>query len=81
MNPRRGWPLVALLGLLAPVGCTRDHSRITPTTSGTDLRTMPRGRMTPLPFPGSSLAHAGDRTPKTDPATVTATTRDAIPTR
>ena len=45
-----------LLVGLTLAGCTRDHTRITPTTSGTDLRNMPRGRMTPQPFPGSSLA-------------------------
>lgn len=63
-------PAIALillaLGTVAP-GCARDHSQITPTTTGTDLRNMPRGRMTPLPFPGSSLAQAG----KADPAAIT----------
>ena len=47
-----------LVGWLAVAGCTRDQTRITPSTSGTDLRSMPRGKMTPLPFPGSSLAAA-----------------------
>jgi len=65
---RRSISLVLLfLGTLTP-GCARDRSQITPTTTGTDLRNIPRGRMTPLPFPGSSLAKA----PKTDLATVTA---------
>ncbi len=45
--------VVALLGMLAPAGCQSDHAMITPSTTGTDLRNMPRGRMTPLPFPGA----------------------------
>lgn len=70
--PGRSPRLIALiLGGLVGTGCTRDHSRITPTTTGTDLRNMPRGRMTPLPFPGSSLARAAPA-PKLDPATATA---------
>lgn len=55
--PRRSpLALVLLLLGLGTLGCARDHGRITPTTSGTDLRNLPRGRMTPQPFPGSDLA-------------------------
>jgi len=55
-----------LLLLLAPPGCARDRAQITQTTSGTNLRAMPRGRMTPQPFPGSSLADAahGEGSPR-----------------
>ncbi len=60
-----------LLGLACP-GCARDRGQITPTTSGTDLKAMPRGRMTPQPFPGSSLAAAGPRQPESDPAAMPA---------
>lgn len=38
-------------------GCARDRNAITPTTTGTDFSTVPRGRMVPQPFPGSSLAN------------------------
>ena len=66
---RRSSPLVAALaGLAGLAGCKADHSRITPTTTGTALRDMPRGRMTPLPFPGSSLARARPGGTKLDPA-------------
>ncbi len=50
-------------------GCGRERRQITPTTTGTDLRAMPRGRMTPLPFPGSSLARSENSKPTADPAT------------
>ena len=69
--------LVLLTLVAIPLGCARNHSQITPTTTGTDLRNIPRGRMTPLPFPGSSLA----RVPKTDPATVTVKTAEDDPIR
>ena len=76
-------PVVALTlligGMTAP-GCTPEKRQITPTTSGTDLRNIPRGRMTPQPFPGSSLAQTPKTTtgphsrfgPPTDSATITA---------
>ena len=63
-----------------PLGCTPGKREITPTTTGTDLKNMPRGRMTPLPFPGSSLARVTPQsTPNllsstADPATITART-------
>jgi len=81
--PTSARPTLALvllaLGTL-PLGCARDRSQITPTTTGTDLRNIPRGRMTPLPFPGSSLARASKTPanplrpgsdPKADASTVT----------
>jgi hypothetical protein len=62
MTGRRvGVFLAVVLVALAPSGCAGDRGRITPTTSGTDLKAMPRGRMTPQPFPGSSLARASAR--------------------
>ena len=57
---------------LAPPGCARDRRQITPTTSGTDLRAMPWGRMTPQPFPGSSLARSARSEPATDPGAAAA---------
>ncbi len=67
---------ILALGALAP-GCARDRSQITPTTSGTDLRNIPRGRMTPQAFPGSSLARAGQG----DPATIAAKASGEAPGR
>ena len=74
-RPQR-WPGVALtlaLTLLGVIpGCAPDRRRITPTTTGSDLRNLPRGRMTPLPFPGSSIAHEDTRpnrdSPRLDPS-------------
>lgn len=73
------------MGALTLLGCRADRARITPTTTGTDLRNLPRGKMTPLPFPGSDLARSGDgpilptpdpdgprRRPRVDPTVVTA---------
>lgn len=57
--PRPPLALIALL-ILAPA-CGPERRRITPTTGGTDLRALPRGRMAPQPFPGSSLARAEHR--------------------
>ncbi len=75
------------LGTVTPA-CTPGKRMITPTTTGTDLRNMPRGRMTPLPFPGSDLARATSRPgldaprgglhPPTDPATIAASTATTI---
>ena len=72
-----------VVGGVIPLGCTPGKRQITPTTTGTDLRNVPRGRMTPLPFPGSSLARMAPQPttnsliPKTDPATITARTVDS----
>ena len=52
-------------------GCGRERRQITPTTTGTDLQVMPRSKMTPLPFPGSSLARSKTN-PTTDPSAMTA---------
>ena len=46
--------VVVALGLIAG-GCARDRHEITPTTLGTDLRRIPRGTMTPFPWPGVDL--------------------------
>ncbi len=70
-EPLRKAGVLLSLALLAP-GCARDRGQITPTTTGTDLSAMPRGRMTPLPFPGSSLAHSAQPVsggPTSDPGT------------
>lgn len=82
-RPRRpGWPAAVLLGLIAPAAavpaCAPGRRRITPTTTGSDLRALPRGRMAPPPFPGSSLARVDRAGPATgDPAATTAAaTRD-----
>ncbi len=69
----RNRSILLLLAFISS-GCARDRDRITPTTSGTNLKTMPRGRMTPQPFPGSSLAGSGGAT--IDPATATASLPD-----
>ncbi len=56
---RRGpWLALALLGLASSWGCARERREITPTTLGTDLQSMPRGKMTPYPWPGQSIARA-----------------------
>ena len=70
-------PTVVLAAMaLAPTGCARGRGQITPTTTGTDLRAMPRGRMIPQPFPGSSLARGPARAarvgPTADPEATTA---------
>lgn len=70
--PSRWIAVVAALIVGGAPGCGRERRMITPTTTGTDLTTMPRGRMTPLPFPGSSLARAGSPAPPGDPETVPA---------
>ncbi len=80
-RPRSPQPLDrALLAfvLLAPAiaGCGRERRQITPTTTGTDLVNIPRGKMTPLPFPGSSLARSGAPRPTADPATTPASAAD-----
>ena len=74
--PAPGLILALAAGLLAP-GCASEKRQITPTTLGTDLRTLPRGRMTPQPFPGSDLARSKPLRPAAartlDPATALAT--------
>lgn len=52
--------VVAGAGLLG--GCASDR-QYTPTTQGTDLSTLPRGRMTPQPFPGVDLVRKGGQEP------------------
>jgi hypothetical protein len=80
---RAGVVLAFVIVALAPSGCAHDRGQITPTTSGTDLRAMPRGRMTPQPFPGSSLALAKARPapggPAADPDAVTTSAEVASP--
>ena len=68
---RRGASLAVVLAALAPSGCARDRGQITPTTLGTDLQAMPRGRMIPQPFPGSSLARPAPAPPRGPPPTPT----------
>jgi hypothetical protein len=67
---RRGGALLAMaaVGLFA-AGCARERREITPSTLGTDLKRMPRGRMTPYPWPGQSIVRAPARTggPTVDP--------------
>ncbi len=74
--------IVALLALglaaSASPGCAHDRGRITPTTSGTDLKAMPRGRMIPQPFPGSSLARRAPGSPRIDPAASVASGEDVV---
>ena len=65
-----------LLGTVAPA-CTPSKRMITPTTTGSDLRNLPRGRMIPQPFPGNDLVRS-TRRPALDPATVAASTATAI---
>lgn len=82
---RFGVSLALAIVALVPTGCARDRGRITPTTSGTDLRAMPRGRMIPQPFPGSSLARSEARAlprgPTADPDAATASAEAPSPTR
>jgi hypothetical protein len=51
-----------LLGLVFG-GCARERHEITPTTLGTDLKRMPRGKMTPFPWPGQDIVNAAPRMP------------------
>ncbi len=78
--------LILVLAGPGLAGCARDRGAITPTTTGTDLSRLPRGRMTPQPFPGSSLADrdvagpgraAEGRTPPGGPI-LTAGSSDAV---
>ena len=46
---------VSMAGLALIGGCARDRAEVTPTTLGTDLTGLPRGRMTAQPFPGTDL--------------------------
>ena len=69
---------VTLLGLVGQ-GCARERHQITPTTLGTDLKRMPRGKMTPFPWPGVDLVKAKPRPggPTADPdALMTSGTAD-----
>ena len=50
---------VGMAGLALGGGCARDRAEITPTTLGTDLTALPRGRMTPQAFPGTDLVRQG----------------------
>ena len=62
---RRGEALFVAM-LLGPTfgGCAREHRQITPTTLGTDLKRMPRGKMTPYPWPGQSIVKATPPSPR-----------------
>jgi hypothetical protein len=67
---RRGpWLALAFLVLASSWGCANKRHEITPTTLGTDLKRMPRGKMTPFPWPGQSIVQAIPRpqSPTTDP--------------
>lgn len=70
LGPARVALALGVLGLIAP-GCTPDRRRITPTTSGSDLRHLPRGRMSPQPLPGTDLVHRDGR-PRVDSAALRA---------
>ena len=66
---RRGfWLALAALGVLFQ-GCAGEKHQITPTTLGTDLSRMPRGKMIPFPWPGQSISQATPRpkAPTADP--------------
>ena len=54
------WLVLIVLGL-AFAGCAHDSREITPTTLGTDLKRMPRGKMTPFAWPGQSIVEAKPR--------------------
>jgi hypothetical protein len=49
---------LAPVGLALAAGCAGEERQITPTTLGTDFRTIPRGQMRPYPWPGSDLSRA-----------------------
>ncbi len=49
---------VAFLGFASCWGCARERHQITPTTIGTDFKRMPRGKMTPFPWPGQDISRA-----------------------
>jgi hypothetical protein len=51
---------VVLLGLIGP-GCAHERHEITPTTLGTDLRHLPRGKMISPPWPGQSIVESKPR--------------------
>ena len=73
---RPGVVLAVVIVALAPSSCAHERAMITPTTLGTNLRTMPRGRMIGPPFPGTDLARAKARPapggPTADPDAATA---------
>jgi hypothetical protein len=52
---RRPITLALLTSGLILGGCHGEPRQITPTTLGTDLTRMPRGKMTPFPWPGQSI--------------------------
>jgi hypothetical protein len=66
---RRALLALTLLGLVSG-GCARGRHEITPTTLGTDLERMPRGKMTPFPWPGQSISKADPRTGQVEGPTV-----------
>ena len=53
--------LLALLGLAGCWGCARERREITPTTLGTDWKTVPKGTMQPYPWPGQDVSRATPR--------------------
>lgn len=70
---RRAGALLSLMLLVTVCQrCARDRHQVTPGTLGTDLKRMPRGQMTPFPWPGVDLARTTPQPgrwegPKTDP--------------
>jgi hypothetical protein len=80
---RAGVVLAVAIVALGPSSCARDRRQITPTTLGTNLRTVPRGRMIPPPFPGNDLARAKGQPapggPAADPEAATASAEAPSP--
>jgi hypothetical protein len=55
---RRSIVSALLLSGIVLGGCHPERRQITPTTLGTDQRTIPRGTMTPYPWPGQDIVKA-----------------------
>jgi hypothetical protein len=66
---RKALLALAMLGLISE-GCAHERHEITPTTLGTDLKRMPRGKMTPFPWPGQSIVSTTPRPGRLDGPTI-----------